>query len=203
MEKEAVINQRIRDFSKPIDRIQTILLYLGAFLVPTFLGQLITLLFGAQSVIATNSQLIVGSIVNAILIITAANLKGFIKIAGVITMPSISAIMGGYVFHTASVYASYMILFIWLGNLALVYAYKFIMIAKRKNYFLAGLVGIITKVAIIFSGFCLLKSFNIFPEKIVTVLQVSMGTTQAITATIGVLLAFGVIQLINRSKNEC
>lgn len=203
MGEQGVINQRIRDFSRQSDMIQTILLFLIAFLTPTFLGQLLTLMFGAQSVIATNSQLIVGSIVNTALILTATNLKGIAKIVGVITMPSISAILGGYVFHTASVYAAYMIPAIWIGNFCLVYAYKFIMLGKGKNYFLAGLVGVIAKVAVIFVGFSLLKLFGIFPEKIVTVFQTQMGVTQAITATIGVVLAFGILKLVQvNKKNE-
>ena len=202
MEQEGVLKQTIRDFSKQVDIVQTIILFLVAFLTPTFLGQLLTLIFGAESVIATNSQLIIGSIVNAALVITAANLKGFWKIAGIVTMPSISAVLGGYVFHTASVFAVYMIPAIWIGNFALVYAYKFIMLAKGKNYFLAGLVGIIAKVAVIFGGFSLLKAFGVFPEKVVNVLQTSMGVTQAITATIGVILAFGIIKLMNLNTKK-
>ena len=64
MEKEAVINQKVRDFSKQTDIIQTVVIFLVAFLVPTFLGNLITKVFGKTSVITSNSQLIVGSIVN-------------------------------------------------------------------------------------------------------------------------------------------
>ncbi len=202
MEKEGAINQRIGDFSKQVDILQTTILFLIALLVPTFLGQLLETIFGAQSIIATNSQLVIGSIVNAALVVTATNIKGIAKIVGIITMPSISAILGGYVFHTSSVYAAYMIPAIWLGNFALVYSYKFIMLAKEKNYFLAGIIGIVVKVAIIFGGFNLLKLFSVFPENVVNVLQVSMGITQAITATIGVVLAFGIIKLIYRNKKE-
>lgn len=202
MGEQGVINQRIRDFSKQVDIAQTIVLFLIAFLVPTFLGKLLMLIFGAQSVVATNSQLVIGSIVNAVLVITATNIKGIAKIAGIITMPSISAILGGYVFHTASVYAVYMVPAIWLGNFALVYAYKFIMLGKGKNYFLAGLVGILAKVSIIFGVFSILKVFSLFPEKLVTVLQAQMGLTQGITATIGVVLAFGIIKLFQANKKE-
>ena len=165
MEQEGVINKTIRDFSKQVDIIQTVVLFLIAFLVPTFLGKLLTIVFGAESVIASNSQLIIGSIVNAALVVTATNIKGIKKIAGIITMPSISAILGGYVFHTASVYAVYMIPAIWIGNFALVYAYKFIMLGKEKNYFLAGIVGVIVKVAVIFGFFNILKVFGVFPER--------------------------------------
>lgn len=189
MENENVINKRIVDFSKKIDIIQTVLIFLISLLVPTFLGEIITKIFGAKSVIASNSQYIIGSIVNTALVMAAINLKGWKKILGVVTMPSISTILGGYVFGTSSTYMVYMIPAIWIGNFALIYAYKFIMIGKNKNYFLAGIVGILVKVAIIFSAFNLLKTIGIFPDKIVSMLQISMGMTQLITAVIGVLIA--------------
>ena len=201
MEKEAVMSKRVLDFSKGADIIQTIILFLIALLVPTFLGEIITKLFGATSTIGANSQIIIGTIVNTALIVTAINLKGWGKILGVVTMPSIATILGGYVFGTASTYMVYMIPAIWVGNFALIYAYKFIMLAKNKNYFLAGVVGVIVKVAVIFAVFELLNAFHIFPEKLVSNLQTAMSTTQLITATLGVILSF-IIYKIETAKKE-
>ncbi len=195
MENESVINKRITDFSKKVDIIQTILIFLVSLLVPTFLGEIITKIFGATSVIGTNSQIIIGTIVNIALITAAINLKGWAKIIGVVTMPSIATILGGYVFGTASTYMVYMIPAIWLGNFALIYAYKFIMLGKNKNYFLAGFVGVIVKVAIIFAFFEILNAFGIFPEKLVSTLQAAMSTTQLITATLGVIISFAIYKL--------
>ena len=153
--------------------------------------------------IATNSQLIVGTIVNMALVTTAINLKGWAKILGVVTMPSISTILSGYVFGTASTYMVYMIPAIWVGNFALVYAYKFIMLGKNKHYFLAGVVGVVVKVAIIFAFFGILNAFSVFPEKLVSNLQTAMSTTQLITATLGVILSFIIYKLEKRNhKNE-
>lgn len=206
MEKENVLNKTIYQFSEKMDIIQTIIIGLIAFLVPTFLAQLIKTIFGAQSVITANSQLIVGSIVNTALIISAINIKGWKKIIGVVTMPSISTILSGYVFGTASIYMVYMIPAIWLGNFALIYAYKFILLGKNKNYFLAGVVGIIAKVLVIFGAFELLNLFGIFPTKLVSNLQTAMGMTQLITASIGMLIAFAIYQVEKRrfinSKEE-
>ena len=195
MENESVINKRITDFSKKVDIIQTILIFLVSLLVPTFLGEIITKIFGATSVIGTNSQIIIGTIVNIALITAAINLKGWAKIIGVVTMPSIATILGGYVFGTASTYMVYMIPAIWLGNFALIYAYKFIMLGKNKNYFLAGFVGVIVKVAIIFAFFEILNAFGIFPEKLVSTLQAAMSTTQLITAILGVIISFAIYKL--------
>jgi len=149
----------------------------------------------ATSIVVTKSQLIIGSIVNASLIVTAMNLKGWAKILGVVTMPSISTILGGYVFKTASVFMVYMIPAIWIGNFALVYAYKKILVQKNKNYFLAGIVGIVIKVAIIFGAFSILNLMGIFPPKLVTNLQTAMGMTQGITATIGMIIAFAIYKI--------
>lgn len=189
MENESTLNKSIGIFSEKADLIQSILLGLIAFLVPTFLAQFIKTVFGAQSAITTNSQLIVGSIVNTALVIAAINIKGWKKIIGIVTMPSVSTILSGYVFKSASPFMAYMIPAIWIGNFALIYAYKLILLAKKKNYFLAGIVGIVVKVAVIFGVFNLLKVFGVFPEKIATALTVAMGKTQLITATIGVLIA--------------
>lgn len=189
MENVKTMEQSVSDFSKKSEIIQTILIWILALVVPTFLGSLIKEVFGATSVIAQNSQIIVGTIVNTLLILSALNLKGFWKIAAVVTAPSVSTILSGFVFKSASVYMAYMIPAIWVGNFALIYAYKLIMLAKKKNYFLAGVVGIVVKVAVIFGAFSLLNVFGIFPEKLVTNLSAAMSTTQAITATLGVIIS--------------
>ena len=195
MENEGIINKKVKDFSKGIDIMQTILIFLIALLVPTFLGGILSKIFGSTSVISTNSQLIVGTIVNAALVVSAINLKGWAKILGVVTMPSISTILSGYVFGTASVYMVYMIPAIWIGNFALIYSYKFLMLGKNKHYFLAAIVGIIVKVAIIFALFNLINLFGVFPEKLVENLRNAMGMTQLITATLGVIAAFVIYKL--------
>lgn len=192
---ENVINKRARDFSKATDVAQTILIYLVSLLTPLFLAQLIKSVFGAGSVVTQNSQLIVGSVVNTALIMAAVNVKGWKNIVGIVTMPSIATILGGYVFKSASVFMVYMIPAIWVGNFVLVYAYKLIMLAKEKNYFLAGVVGIVAKVAVIAAGFFVLKAFGVFPNKMVATLQAAMTTTQLITASIGTVVAFAIYKL--------
>ena len=197
---EEIINKKISSFSKITDIVQTILIFLIALLVPTFLGELITNVFGSQSVIAKNSQIIIGSIVNTALIMTAINLNGCAKILGVVTMPSISTILSGYVFGSASTYMVYMIPAIWIGNFILVYLYKLLLLDKKLNYFLAGIAGVLLKVAVIFLFFNVLNLFNLFPEKLVSTLQNAMGITQLITASIGVVVAFVIYKAEKVSK---
>lgn len=198
MEKENTLNKSIYDFSEKVDIMQTMIISAIAFLVPTFLAQLIQMVFGKQSVIANHSQIIVGSIVNTALIMSAIHIKGWKKIIGIVTMPSISTVLGGYVLGTASVYMVYMIPAIWLGNLALIYFYKLILLEKKKNYFLAGVLGILVKFFVIFGFFEILNAFGIFPAKLVTNLQMAMGLTQLITASIGMLIAFTIYKIEKR-----
>lgn len=196
---ENTLKQTIRDFSKASELIQTIIVALLAILVPTFLAKLITMIFGAESVIANNSQIIVGSIVNTALIITALNLKGWSKTIFVVTMPSVSTILSGYVFKSASPLMTYMIPAIWVGNFLLVFSYKYIVALKEKNYFLGALVGIISKVIVIFGFFMILKAFGVFPEKVAVNLQKAMGLIQLITASIGSVIAFVIYKLETKS----
>ena len=192
MERENVLNKAMRDYTTQMNILQIILICIGALVVPTFLASLITKIFGANSVIAQNSQIIVGTIVNIALIVAAINVKGWKKIVGIVTLPSISTILGGYVFKTASVYMAYMIPAIWLGNFAIVYLYKLLLLKKELNYFVTGIIAIIVKVAIIFLGFEILNTVGVFPQKLVQNLQTAMSTTQAITATLGMLITYTV-----------
>lgn len=196
---ENTLKQTVRDFSNVSEAIQTIIVALLAILVPTFLAKLITMIFGAESVIANNSQIIVGSIVNTALIITALNLKGWSKTVFVVTMPSVSTILSGYVFKSASPLMTYMIPAIWVGNFLLVFSYKYIVALKEKNYFLGALVGIISKVIVIFGFFMILKAFGVFPEKVAVNLQKAMGLIQLITASIGSIIAFVIYKLETKS----
>jgi len=200
MENEGILSKTAYDFSKKEDTIQTIIIALLALLVPTFLGKLLSVIFGAQSIVATNSQLIVGSIVNTALIISSINLKGWKKIVFVVTMPSIATILSGYIFGPLSMPMVYMIPAIWAGNFALVFSYKFFMLKKNLNYFVAGIVGVLVKVAIIFGYFSILNAFSIFPSKAVSTLQYSMSVIQLITATVGVIISFGIYKLEGRNK---
>lgn len=194
MNEEGILEKSKFDFSRTAEKVQLLLILIGAFAVPIWLASFLKTVFGEASWVATNSQLIVGSLVNTALITAAINIKGWKKIVGIVTLPSIATILSGYVFKSASVFMVYMIPAIWAGNFALVYLYKLLLVAKDKNYILTTAVAIIIKVAIIFIGFSVLNAFGIFPEKMVTTLQTAMGTTQVITATIGSVISFGILK---------
>lgn len=93
MEKENVLEKNMCDYSKGAEIAELILIGIAALLVPTFLAKLLNIMFGANSFIASHSQIIVGSIVNVALMVSAINVKGWKKIISIITLPSISAIL--------------------------------------------------------------------------------------------------------------
>lgn len=94
---EEVLNKKACELSKTGELIQVILIILGALLVPAVVPQLLQLVFGKTSVIASNSQIIVGSIVNTALIMSGLNLTGWRKLILIATLPSLSAVGSGYV----------------------------------------------------------------------------------------------------------
>lgn len=202
MEKENCFNLKLLDFSKNVEIVEIFLIAIGALLTPFVIPQLLEFVFGKTSFIAVNSQYVVGTIVNIALIFAGINLKGYKKIIGVITLPSISAICSGFIFKTASIYTVYMIPAIWLGNFMLVYLYKKIYVQKMKNYVLASIASIITKAAIIFFGFNLLTWVSVIPNegKIFQALQLSMGMNQLVTATIAAIIVAGIIGIVKAKK---
>ena len=202
MEKENCFNLNLVDFSKKMQIVEAVLIAIGALLTPFIVPQLLQVIFGKTSFIATNSQYVVGSIVNIALIFAGINLKGYKKIIGIITLPSISAICSGFIFKTASIYTVYMIPAIWLGNFALVYLYRKIYVEKKKNYILTSIIAILIKTAIIFFGFNLLTWFSVIPGegKIFQTLQLSMGMNQLVTATIAAIIVAGMVVAIKTKK---
>lgn len=202
MEKENCFDLKLVDLSKKTEIVVTVLIAIGALLTPFIIPQLLQVIFGKTSFIAANSQYVVGSIVNIALIFAGINLKGYKKIIGIITLPSVSAICSGFIFKTASIYTVYMIPAIWLGNFALVYLYRKIYVEKKKNYVLTSVVAILVKAAIIFFGFNLLTWVNVIPGqgKVFEALQLSMGMNQLVTATVAAVVVAGIIVGIKTKK---
>lgn len=159
----------------------------GRLLVPLFLGNVIKAIAPG---VAPYAQLIVGSIVNATLIMTALNLKGWAKTLGVVTMPSLSTILSGYLFTSAStIYMMWMIPAIWVGNFLLCYMMKYVA-SKKMKYFASAFIGIVLKLAVIALSFLALKTFMNIPMPMAGVLETAMTMTQAYTAIIGSLIAY-------------
>lgn len=191
-----IFNSTYIDLSKGRKIIELILVILFALLTPFVVPITLKAVFGSESFIANNSQYVVGTIVNIALIITGINIRGIAKIISIATLPSISAMVSGLIFKSASIYTVYMIPAIWLGNFALIYLYRILFVAYKRNYIVTSMIAILCKAAIIYLGFRTLAFFNVIPEgKIFTALNVSMGINQVITASFASVISFGILQI--------
>lgn len=202
MENEKCLDMKYLQLSKVGEIVEIICICLGVFAVPLVVPQLLTIIFGKTSVIASNSQYVVGSIVNTLLILAGVNANGWKKVVGIVTLPSISALFGGLVLKTSNVYTLYMIPAIWLGNFAIIYLYRYLFVKKKLNYIVTSLISIITKCAAIYAGFNILVLAKVIPNgsKVFAALNLAMGMNQVVTATIGAVIAFGIIMALKSKK---
>lgn len=201
---EQVVNKKAYEFSKTGEIIQTILIILGALLVPAVVPQILQAVFGKTSWIGTNSQIIVGSIVNTALIMAGINMKGWRRILLIATLPSLSAIGSGYIFGSLSKATIFMVPGIWLANFSLIMLMKYLYVNKGINYALSAIISIVVKVAIIFGVLNIWMAFSVLPNQgtAADALRNSMGLTQAITATIGAVISILIIKIGFRKSNQ-
>lgn len=194
---EQVVNKRVCELSKVGELVQTILIILGALLVPAIVPQFLQLVFGKTSVIASNSQIIVGSIVNTALIMAGLNLKGWRRLVLIATLPSLSAVGSGYIFGNLTKVTLFMIPGIWLGNFSLIMLMKYFYANKKFNYALSSVISIAVKVAIIFGVLNIWMAFSVLPSQgaVASTLRNTMGLTQLITASIGAVISVLIIKL--------
>lgn len=199
MERESCLKQVVYPLSKKNEIVQLILLSIFIFLVPMIIPKVLTTVFGLNSWISSNSQYVVGTIVNTVLIVAGLNVKGWKQIITLITLPSLSAINSGLIFKTANIYSVYMIPAIWIGNFTFIYIYRKLLVQSKLNYILTSVIAILTKVGIIYLGFRILIMISIIPNtgNIFTALNLSMGINQIITATLAAVIGFGICRFFN------
>src|SRR3989338_293273 len=114
--------ERIYDVSLLEENLQTVLLAALCFFIPFALS---------------HPQLLVGSIVNASLILGATYLKGH-KLLPVILLQSIGVLTAGVIFGSFTVFLIYMIPFIWIANAIYAYGYKFLALKRQKIFGIAA-----------------------------------------------------------------
>ena len=201
---EQVLNKKMYELSKTGEIIQAILIILGTLLVPTIVPQFLQLVFGKTSWIATNSQIIVGSIVNTALIMTGLNIKGWRKILLIATLPSLSAIGSGYIFGGLSKVTIFMVPGIWLGNFSIIMLMKYFYANKGIKYIFSAIISIVVKTAIIFGVLNLWMAFSILPNQgvVASTLRNTMGLIQGLTATIGAVISLLIIKIGFRKKEK-
>lgn len=201
---EQIANKKAYELTKIGETIQIILIILGALLVPAVVPQLLQAVFGKTSAIASNSQIVVGSIVNTALIMAGINMKGLKKILLIATLPSLSAIGSGYIFGSLTKVTIFMVPGIWLGNFSLIMLMKYLYVNKKINYAVSAIISIAVKVTIIFGVLNMWMAFSVLPSAgtIANTLRNTMGLTQAITATIGAGISILIIKLLEKNHKK-
>jgi len=132
-------------------------------------------------------QIVVGVVVNALLITAALNLKGA-KLLPVIIVPALGALSRGILFGPFTIFLLYLIPFIWIGNTILVFAFKWLKLHLKQNYWVTLIIGSAAKAGFLFAIAFILFKLNIIPVIFLT----AMGTLQLTTAIIGGIVAFGI-----------
>ena len=143
----------------------------AGFFIPFFIG---------------HPQIAVGIIVNAMLITSALNLKGW-KIAPIIILPSLAMLSRGLLFGPFTIYLLYLVPFIWIGNFILVISFKYFKLRLKRNYWLTLVLGSLFK-----SGFLFLSVFVLYLLGLIPVIFLAaMGLMQVVTAVFGGITAYG------------
>jgi hypothetical protein len=133
-------------------------------------------------------QLLVGTLVNAALILGATYLRGH-KLLPIILLPTFGVLFAGLIFGPFTIFLIYMMPFIWIGNAILAYGHRHLMLKKVNYVFSVGLAALV-KAGFLFSCAFILVKLSVIPALFLS----TMGLVQLYTALLGGTLAGGVIK---------
>ncbi|HOW60498.1 MAG TPA: hypothetical protein P5548_01810 [Candidatus Moranbacteria bacterium] len=164
------------------EEMQCLVFSIVAFLLPFSIG---------------HPQVVVGVVVNMLLFMTAFNLKGY-KTLPIILLPSIAVLSRGLIFGQFTYFLIYTIPFIWIGNLLLVFAFKYMHFKQNWNKYFSLLTSIAIKFTVLYLPTVMLIKSNVLPDIFAT----SMGVLQIYTAIVGCALALILQKMIKSKKYE-
>ncbi len=150
-----------------------------------------TILF-ALPLFHTN-QLIVGTIVNALLIKSALN-HSMKKMFFLAFVPSLGVIATGFLFAELTQFVLLMVPFIWASNLLIIFGVKKLFLENKKNYFVSGIIASLAKVLLLSTSVFALFTLSIVPFSLIAIFSIN----QLITAESGLIIAG--ISKIQRNK---
>jgi hypothetical protein len=130
-------------------------------------------------------QFVVGTLVNAMLITAALNIRGH-KLLPVVVLPSIGVLTAGLIFGSLTVFLVYLLPFIWAGNVILIYTFKIMKLHMKKNYLAAMVAGAALKSGFLFLSALILFKLGLIPAIFLT----AMGIIQLTTALSGGAAAY-------------
>lgn len=150
------------------ENLQIILISLVAFIIPFVIKQ---------------PQLLIGSIINFLLILSISKYS-FKKILPILFLPSIASLLNGVLFGSFTIYLLYLIPFIVLSNVIFVLSFKYI----KYKYINVGIASLLKACFLFSCAYILFRTIHI-PEIFLT----TMGLIQLYTALIGGILASVII----------
>jgi len=165
-----VLDYRVLRLGEKFEFAEFLFLGFLAFLIPFLVG---------------HPQILVGVLVNAFLVVASLNLDAK-KVMGLALLPSLGAIARGMLFGPFTFALVFMVPFIWMGNIVLVLAMKYLFGEKKVNYFLSLGAGALLKAGLLFSSAYLLLQFSLVPALFLE----AMGIVQLLTALGGGIVAF-------------
>ena len=175
------INKTEFEFSNIKENVEMYIYTFITFMIPFTIG---------------HPQLLVGTIVNATLIMAAINLKGY-KLIPVIIMPSIAVLLRGLIFGPYTVYLVYMIPLIWIGNALLIVAIKKIVFDMKHKKVIGVSMAVIIKTVFLFVSAFMLVKLSVLPVIFLT----AMGVLQLATGVMGAGVGLGLSVVKNKLLN--
>ncbi|MDD5182243.1 MAG: hypothetical protein PHC66_03675 [Candidatus Nanoarchaeia archaeon] len=142
-----------------------------------------------------NPQELLGITINILLVLAALNIRGW-RLIPVIVLPSLGALLGGYFFHNMTFVVPLFMPILWLGNFILVFAFKYLYLERKVNFFLTLFIGATTKYLVMVLSAYAFIYFSLAP----TIFLASMGRIQLVTAIFGGIIAFFIINFKPKNK---
>ncbi|MEM3610033.1 MAG: hypothetical protein QW076_03985, partial [Candidatus Anstonellales archaeon] len=140
----------------------------------------------------TQQQFMVGTVVNAMLVLAALNIRGY-KILPIIILPSIAVFLAAALFGQETKFILYLMPFIWVGNSILVLGIKYLHFRKKMNEIVAYIISSFLKASFLFLSSLILVFINLIPAQFLTI----MGIMQLMTALSGCVVG-ALIQRLKR-----
>lgn len=134
-------------------------------------------------------QIIIGSLVNMIIILSAFHLKKW-EAMPLMILPTFGVLAAAKLFGVFTWKLAYMMPFIWVGNFILFALIKKLFVERKMNYTLSLPISIIAKTALLFSVAFIFVQIGALPVIFLT----AMGVLQIVTALIGGAAAYGLMK---------
>ncbi|MEM4598526.1 MAG: hypothetical protein QW400_02445 [Candidatus Diapherotrites archaeon] len=134
----------------------------------------------------SQQQLIVGTLVNAMLVLSAIRLRMRYSMPAIF-LPSLGVVSAGMLFGNLTQYLILLVPFIWIGNFALVSVFKKM---SRRPFHIRALSAAALKASLLSIATFALVLFSLVPSA----LLVPMSLVQFVTALSGSALAFAMLK---------